>query len=81
MKDRGKGEMFEALKGSLTGKETERSKTAARLGMTEGALKTAVHRLRQRYRRFLRAEIAETVSDPEEIQMEMRHLVTALREP
>lgn len=79
MKDRGKGEMFEALKGSLTGEEAERSQTAARLGMAEGALKTAVHRLRQRYRRFLRAEIAETVSDPEDIEMEMRHLITALR--
>jgi RNA polymerase sigma factor (sigma-70 family) len=80
MKDRGKGELFEALKGNLTGEEAERSQTAARLGMTEGALKTAVHRLRQRYRRFLRAEIAETVSDPEDIDMEMRHLVTALRQ-
>ena len=80
MKDRGKGEMFEALKDNLTGEETERSQTAARLGMTEGALKTAVHRLRQRYRRFLLAEIAETVSDPEDIDMEMRHLVTALRQ-
>ena len=75
----GKGELFEALKGSLTGEEPARSETAARLGMTEGAVKVAVHRLRQRYRELLRAEIAETVSDPSDIDDEMRHLVAALR--
>jgi RNA polymerase sigma-70 factor (ECF subfamily) len=75
----GKGELFEALKGSLTGDEPARSETAARLGMTEGAVKVAVHRLRQRYRELLRAEIAETVADPSDIDDEMRHLVDALR--
>jgi RNA polymerase sigma-70 factor (ECF subfamily) len=75
----GKGELFEALKGSLTGDEPARSETAARLGMTEGAVKVAVHRLRQRYRELLRAEIAETVTDPSDVDVEMRHLVAALR--
>jgi RNA polymerase sigma factor (sigma-70 family) len=75
----GKGELFEALKGSLTGEEPPRRETAARLGMTEGAVKVAVHRLRQRYRELLRAEIAQTVSDPSCIDDEMRHLVNALR--
>jgi DNA-directed RNA polymerase specialized sigma24 family protein len=75
----GKGELFEAIKGSLSGEEPARSKTAARLGMTEGALKVAVHRLRSRYRELLRAEIAETISDPSDIDDEMRHLVDALR--
>jgi len=56
-----------------------RSETAARLGMTDGAVKVAVHRLRQRYRELLRAEIAETVTDPSDIDVEMRHLVAALR--
>jgi len=76
---RGKGALFEALKGSLTGEEPARRETAARLQMTEGAVKTAVHRLRQRYRELLRAEIAETVADPAEVEVEMRHLVDALR--
>ncbi len=76
---RGKGQLFEALQGSLTGDEPARSETAARLGMTEGAVKVAVHRLRQRYRELLRAEIAETVADPSDIDDEMRHLVDALR--
>jgi len=75
----GKRELFEALKGSLTGEEPPRGETAARLGMTEGAVKVAVHRLRKRYRELLRAEIAETVSDPSDIDDEMRHLVAALR--
>ncbi len=75
----GKGELFEALKGSLIGEEPARSETAARLGMTVGAAKVAVHRLRQRYREILRAEIAETVSDPSDIDDEMRYLVAALR--
>jgi len=76
---RGKGELFEGLEGSLTGDEPSRSETAARLGMTVGALKVAVHRLRQRYRELLRAEIAETVNDPADVDVEMRHLVAALR--
>jgi RNA polymerase sigma-70 factor (ECF subfamily) len=76
---RGRGALFEGLRGSLTGDEPPRGETAARLGMTEGAVKVAVHRLRQRYRQLLRAEIAETVTDPEEIDVEMRHLVGALR--
>jgi len=75
----GKGELFEALEGSLTGEEPARSETASRLGMTEGAVKVAVHRLRQRYRDLLRAEIAETVSDSAEIEDEMRYLLAALR--
>jgi RNA polymerase sigma-70 factor (ECF subfamily) len=75
----GKGELFEALKGSLIGQEPARSETAARLGMTQGAVKVAVHRLRKRYRELLRAGIAETVSDPSDIDDEMRHLVEALR--
>jgi RNA polymerase sigma-70 factor (ECF subfamily) len=76
---RGKKDLFEALRGSLTGDEPARSETAARLGMSEGAVKVAVHRLRQRYRELLRAEIAETVADPSDVDAEMRHLVAALR--
>jgi len=76
---RGKGELFDALKGSLAGEGPDRSKAAERLGMTDGAVKAAVHRLRQRFRELLRAGIAETVADPSEVDFEMRHLVNALR--
>ena len=75
----GKGALFEALKGSLTGTESSRDEIAERLGMTKGAIKVAVHRLRQRYRELLRTEIATTVTDPADIEEEMQHLVNALR--
>lgn len=70
---------FDALKGTLTGTEPPREKLAAQLGMSEGALKVAVHRLRQRYREVLRAEIAETVASDREVDEEMRHLAAVLR--
>lgn len=79
LESKGKGELFDALKGSLTGGEPARSETAARLAMTEGAVKVAIHRLRARYRELLRAAIAETLADPTDVDSEMRHLVAVLR--
>ena len=76
----GKGEQFDALKGSLTGEdESPRKELAERLGMSEGAVKVAVHRLRQRYRDLLRAAVAETVSDEANLDDELRYLVAVLR--
>ncbi|MCP4609720.1 MAG: sigma-70 family RNA polymerase sigma factor [Planctomycetes bacterium] len=76
----GKGAQFDALKGSLTGEdELPREEIAARLGMSEGAVKVAVHRLRGRYRKLLRAAIAETVSNEGDLDDEMRYLVAVLR--
>jgi RNA polymerase sigma-70 factor (ECF subfamily) len=51
---------------------------AAQLGTSEGAVKVAVHRLRQRYRELLRAEIADTVANASEIDDEIRNLFAAL---
>ena len=51
---------------------------AARLGMTEGAARVAVHRLRKRFREIFREEIAHTVASPEEFEDEVRHLMAAL---
>jgi RNA polymerase sigma-70 factor (ECF subfamily) len=51
---------------------------AARLEMSEGAVKTAVHRLRRRFQAALRRDIAETVSDPADVDDEIRYLVRAL---
>ena len=47
--------------------------------MTEGAVKVAVHRLRQKYRELLRAEIAQTVATQEDVDDELRFLLAALR--
>jgi RNA polymerase sigma-70 factor (ECF subfamily) len=76
----GREKQFEQLKLTLT--EASRSvpyaEIAVRLGTSEGAVKVAVHRLRQRYRELLRAEIADTVADPREIEDEIRNLFAAL---
>ncbi len=76
----GNSEQFEALKGSLSGEnEPPRKELAARLKMSEGAVKVAVHRLRQRFGKLLRAAIAETVSNEEDLKDEMRYLIAVLR--
>ena len=76
----GKTEIFEQLKATLTGerRSLRYADIAARLKSSEGAVKVAVHRLRQRYRALLRAEIAHTVSRPEEVEEEIRALFAAL---
>jgi RNA polymerase sigma-70 factor (ECF subfamily) len=51
---------------------------AHKLGVTETAARMAVHRLRQRYRQLIRAEVASTVASPEEVEAEMRHLFQVL---
>ena len=80
MAQSGKSEQFEVLKGSLTGQEGgSRAEIAARLNMTEGAVKVVIHRLRHRYRNLLRATIAETVSNESDLEDEMRYLVEILR--
>jgi RNA polymerase sigma-70 factor (ECF subfamily) len=51
---------------------------AADLGLSEGAVKVAVHRLRQRYGAVLRAEVAETVAGDEQVDAELRELLAAV---
>jgi RNA polymerase sigma-70 factor (ECF subfamily) len=77
---RGKAALFEGLKGFLGGGPTTASYADAgrALEMSEGAVKVAVHRLRRRYRELLRDEIAQTVSCPEEIEDEIRYLLSCL---
>jgi RNA polymerase sigma-70 factor (ECF subfamily) len=78
----GKVEAFEQLKDSLTGAKDSipYASIAANLGTTEAAVKVAAHRLRQRYRKLLREEIAHTVATPAEIDEEIRHLFAAFRD-
>ena len=52
---------------------------AAQQGISEGSLKSAVHRLRQRYRELVRAEVAHTVGDSAEVEDEIRHLIDVVR--
>ena len=77
---RGKGEIFDHLRVFLVGdgRAPAQMEVAAELGLSPGALKVAVHRLRQRYRELLRQEIAATVDDPAEVDEEIRQLFAAL---
>jgi RNA polymerase sigma-70 factor (ECF subfamily) len=78
----GKGNLFEAVKPLLSGESAGLSyaELARSLNMTEAALKVAVHRLRQRYGECIRAEIAQTVASPADVDEELRYLLAALRE-
>jgi RNA polymerase sigma-70 factor (ECF subfamily) len=78
--DEGKIEFFDTLKPCLVGDSDAQPYVvlASKLGLTEGAVKVAVHRLRQRYRRLLREEISNTVAAPDEVADEMRYLMTVL---
>jgi RNA polymerase sigma-70 factor (ECF subfamily) len=75
----GRGELFDQLKVFLSGDRAPISHAEAGLllGMTEGAVKVAVHRVRQRYRDCLREQIAQTVSTPAEVDEEIRQLFAA----
>ena len=74
-------DQFERFKPYLTGEQPRERyrQVAADLGMSEGAVKTAVYRLRRRYGQCLRSEIAETVADSAEVDAEVRYLLKALR--
>jgi len=78
MTEAGKVAQFEALKGTLAGEKTPYAAIAVALNSTEGAVKVAVHRLRERYRELLRNEIAQTVASPEEVDEELRGLFAVL---
>jgi RNA polymerase sigma factor (sigma-70 family) len=77
---RGKAALFETLRVALAGKSDAApyAELARKLNMSAGAVKVAVHRLRQRYRQLLRDEIANTVEHPDEVEAEMRHLFAVL---
>jgi RNA polymerase sigma factor (sigma-70 family) len=76
----GKAELFAELNPCLVGDRTSQpyAELAVKLDLTEGAVKSAVHRLRQRYRQLLRDEIAQTVAEPGETDEELRHLFQIL---
>jgi DNA-directed RNA polymerase specialized sigma24 family protein len=72
---------FDQLKPFLTGGDSEISYAllSAELGMSEGALKVAIHRLRRRFAQSLREEIARTVASPAQVEEEMRYLLAVIR--
>ena len=78
---RGKAELFDAFKGHLGHEDADKvpfSDLSRRLGQSEGSLRTALFRLRARWRERLRGLVAETVPDGETVDDELRRLLTAL---
>ncbi len=73
----GKAELFRRLQPCLTGAERmlPYAQLATPLGLTESAVKMAVHRLRKRYGELVRAEIVHTVATPREAEEEIRYLI------
>ena len=76
-RQQGKAALFDTLRTTLAGpgNSAPYAELAARLNMSEGAVKVAVHRLRQRYRVLLRETIAETVASEAEVEDELRYLL------
>ena len=76
----GRTELFTALHPCLVGDRTAQpyAELATKLGVSEGTVKSAVHRLRQRYRELLRDEIAQTVAELGEVDAELRYLFAVL---
>lgn len=78
--DAGNARQYELLRPYLTSGENQAPyrETAAALGVSEGAVKVAVHRLRKRFGQCLRAEVAQTIADPRDVDAELRHLLAVL---
>lgn len=76
----GKGEVLEHLRPWLLGEAAhgDQAQAAEELGLSAGAMKVAVHRMRQRYRRLVRAEIAGTLHEEAAVEDEMAALLAAL---
>jgi len=76
----GNATQFENLKPCLTSDSSRipYAELAARLEMTEGAARVAIHRLRKRYRHLLIEEVARTLSSPDAVEVEMQSLFAAL---
>lgn len=76
----GKGRSFDQLKGSLLAEELgpTYAELGKQLGLTEDAVKQAVHRMRRRYRELFREEIAHTVVGPDEVEDELKHIFAVL---
>ncbi len=76
----GEAALYEVLKTFEPGEQNPLSyaEAARRLGVTESAVKSLIHRLRQRHRQLVREEIAHTVSTAAEVDEELRHLIAVI---
>ena len=78
-KSGGKSDLFDALRWQLIDPQPQSLSGVARdLSMSDGAIRVAAHRMRQRYRQRLRDMVAQTVSEPDQIDEELSMLLAAL---
>jgi RNA polymerase sigma-70 factor (ECF subfamily) len=79
-RDSGKSVLFNGLKSSLLAEDSGSNymELGAKFGLTEDAVKQAVHRMRRRYRELFREEIAQTVAGPGEVDDELKHIFAVL---
>ena len=79
---RGKEAVFETLKSfigiGISGPEASYETTGQRLGVGVGTVKTLIRRLRKQYMAVVREEVGRTVTDPGEIEAELRALCEAV---
>jgi len=77
----GRPEVYDCLKAFISGGSAPPSygDAAVQLGLTESAVKSAVHRLRQRFHELVREEVAQTVCTPTDLDDELRYLLAAIR--
>jgi RNA polymerase sigma-70 factor (ECF subfamily) len=77
----GKRTIHASLKDFLSteGAAVSYEEAGRRLGLSEGAVRSAIHRLRQRYQELIREEIAQTLADPTEVDEEIRYLLAVIR--
>jgi len=75
----GKLDVFNRIKGYLTGDgDLKYAELGAELNLTESGVKSAIRRMRQRYRDLLRAEVISTVADLSEVDDELQFLLRAI---
>jgi RNA polymerase sigma-70 factor (ECF subfamily) len=76
----GNAALFDSLKELLPDEPgaPSQAEIAARMAMTENAVRQAFYRFRQRYQSLLREEIAHTVATPGDIEDELRHLIAVV---
>jgi len=76
----GKAGLYDHLKPFESGDQNAPSyaQVAAELGLTESTVKSAIFRMRQRYRELVREEVANTVDNPAEVDAEIRHLISVI---
>jgi DNA-directed RNA polymerase specialized sigma24 family protein len=77
-----KENQFERLKGFLAAEAGpgDYARAAQKLGVADSSVPVLVHRMRQRYRQLVRAQVAQTVTSPAELDEEMRHLFDVLNQ-